>query len=482
MVYSDKIYDSVWCNFSTEEELQAILDEAQPPKLTNQNFKINTWNYTAKNVPRITAENLGHEWPDSTPFWWNIENSYKSAAKGFSEELVGKEVTRLCSYLNLRARPTFESVAIYTIDVNQYISHALQHQKGFLTDWDIPYQVKLTGQFVDMPDGRWHYVYIVDALRLNTALFSWNFLPKQFVEEQFIAEFMEFSGRKPTQKEIDDYKSSQTDFRFAFVREDLIGQLQHPEFFDIEYLKKFVGDESELTNRGWSDFLYKDYPYWLPANSITITYEEYGNKALNVSDIVLSLLPKSKRKEIEEARMSLAATFAHYPGWYKPAGEPAYLVRKQSRPTGELAQEIYKLVTGDRYGRYDYRKPLDCFRELIPGYQYPGFYQYEYAYYENAEKGLSYLYFLLPAYDLSHLKNTSYMAYFGDKYPRQRVTAYENGGNSEYMKEWADEVKSETEIEEDSGVASTGEDVVDRNILAGAGAVALGLIVLNKWI
>ena len=482
MVYSDKIYDSVWCNFSTEEELQAILDEAQPPKLTNQNFQINTWNYTAENVPRITAENLGHEWPDSTPFWWNIENSYKSAAKGFSEELVGKEVTRLCSYLNLRARPTFESVAIYTIDVNQYISHALQHQKGFLTDWDIPYQVQLTGQFVDMPDGRWHYVYIVDAIRLNTALFSWNFLPKQFVEEEFIAEFIDFSGRKPTQKEIDDYKSSQTDFRFAFVREDLIGQLQHPEFFDIEYLKQFVGSDFDISNQGFVDYLYKDYPYWLPAESITITYDEYGNKALNTDSVALELLPADKRKEIEDARMRLAATFAHYPGWYKPAGEPVYLVRKQSRTTGEWAQEIYKLVTGDRYGRYDYRKPLDCFRELIPGYQYPGFYQYEYAYYENAEKGLSYLYFLLPAYDLAQLKSISYMAYFGDKYPRQRVIAYENGGNSEDMKEWADEVKSETELEEDSGVASTGEDVVDRNLLAGAGAVALGLIVLNKWI
>lgn len=482
MIYSDKIYDSVWCNFSTEEELQAILDEAQPPKLTNQNFQINTWNYTAENVPRITAENLGHEWPDSTPFWWNIENSYKSAAKGFSEELVGKEVTRLCSYLNLRARPTFESVAIYTIDVNQYISHALQHQKGFLTDWDIPYQVQLTGQFVDMPDGRWHYVYIVDALRLNTALFSWNFLPKQFVEEEFIAEFMEFSGRKPTQKEIDDYKSSQTDFRFAFVREDLIGQLQHPEFFDIEYLKQFVGSDFDISNQGFVDYLYKDYPYWLPSESITITYDEYGNKALNTDSVALELLPDDKRKEIEDARMRLAATFAHYPGWYKPAGEPAYLVRKQSRTTGEWAQEIYKLVTGDQYGRYDYREPLDCFRELIPGYQYPGFYQYSYAYYENADKGLSYLYFLLPAYDLAHLKSISYMAYFGDKYPRQRVIAYENGGNSEDIKEWADEVKSETELEEDSGVASTGEDVVDRNILAGAGAVALGLIVLNKWI
>ena len=269
-------------------------------------------------------------------------------------QLVGKEVTRLCSYLNLRARPTFESVAIYTIDVNQYISHAYQHQQGFLTDWDIPYQVKLTGQFIDMPDGRWHYAYIVDSLRLNTALFSWNFLPKNYVEEQFIREWIDMYGKKPTQQQIDDYKNSQTDFRFAFVREDLIGQLEHPEFFDIEYLKKFVGDESELTNRGWSDCLYKDYPSWLPAKSITITYEEYGNKALNVSDTLLSLLPKSKRKEIEEARMSLAATFAHYPGWYKPAGEPAYLVRIQSKPIGVVAQEIYTLVTGDKYGRYDY--------------------------------------------------------------------------------------------------------------------------------
>ncbi len=482
MIYSDKIYDSVWCNFSNEAELQAILDEAQPPKLTNQNFKINTWNYTAKNVPRITAENLGHEWPDSTPFWWNIEQSYKNAAKGFSQELVGKEVTRLCSYLNLRARPTFESVAIYTIDVNQYISHALQHQKGFMSDWDIPYQVQLTGQFVDMPDGRWHYVYIVDSLRLNTALFSWNFLPKNFILEQFVDEFTELTGHAPTQQQIDDYKSTTTDFRFAFVREDLIGQLQHPEFFDIEYLKKFVGDESELTDRGWSDCLYKDYPSWLPAKSITITYEEYGNKALNVSDTLLSLLPKSKRKEIEEERMRLAATFAHYPGWYKPAGEPAYLVRIQSKPIGVVAQEIYTLVTGDKYGRYDYRERLDCFRELIPGYQYPGFYQYEYEYYENADKGLSYLYFLLPAYDLAHLKDESYIAYFGDKYPRQRVIAYENGGNSEDMKEWADEVKSETEVEEDTDIKNTEEEVVERNVLAGSAVFALGLIVLNKWI
>ena len=479
MIYSDKIYDSVWVDFYSEAELQALLDNATPPKLTNQNFTVNTWAYTAENVPRLTSENLAHEWPDSTPFWREIEQSYKNAAKGFSKELVGKEVTRLCTYLNLRARPTYESVSIYTIHANQYISHVYQHQKGFFTDWDVPYQIQLTGQFIDMPDGRWHYVFIKDELRLNTSLFSWNFLGKKYVEEEFIEEFKEIVGREPTEKEKEDQKNSRENFRFAFVREDLIGQLQHPEFFDIDYLKQFV-DESVLTDRGWIDCLFKDYPYWYPKKRITVTYDEYGDKALNIDNVTLALLPASKRKEIEEARMNLTATFAHYPGWWKPAGEPAYLLRVQKRTPGEEAQEIYKLVTGDKYGRYDYRERLDCFRELIPGYQYPGFYQYEYEYYENADKGLSYLYFLLPAYDLAHLKDESYIAYFGDKYPRQRVIAYENGGNSEDMKEWADEVKSETEVEEDTDIKNTEEEIVERNVLAGAGVVALGLLLLKN--
>ena len=96
MVYSDKIYDSVWCDFFSEKELQSLLASANPPKLTDQNFKINTWNYSAENVPHLTDDDLDHEWPDSTPFWKYIESSYKNAAKGFSKELVGKDVTRLC--------------------------------------------------------------------------------------------------------------------------------------------------------------------------------------------------------------------------------------------------------------------------------------------------------------------------------------------------------------------------------------------------
>ena len=57
MFYSDEIYNSVWCDFFNEKELQALLTSANPPKLTNQNFKINTWKYTAKNDPRLTPEN-----------------------------------------------------------------------------------------------------------------------------------------------------------------------------------------------------------------------------------------------------------------------------------------------------------------------------------------------------------------------------------------------------------------------------------------
>lgn len=179
---------------------------ANPPKLTNQNFKINTWNYSAENVPHLTDDDLDHEWPDSTPFWKYIESSYKNAAKGFSKELVGKDVTRLCSYLNLRARPTAESISIYTIHANQMISHMYNHQKGFASEWDVPYQIQLTGQFVDMPDGRWHYVFIKEELRLNTSLFSWRFLKRDFVENVFIKEFEDIVGRKPTSDEIEAQK------------------------------------------------------------------------------------------------------------------------------------------------------------------------------------------------------------------------------------------------------------------------------------
>ena len=480
MFYSDEIYNSVWCDFFNEKELQALLTSANPPKLTNQNFKINTWKYTAKNVPRLTAENLDHEWPDSTPFWKYIESSYKNAAKGFSQELVGKDVTRLCSYLNLRARPTSESVSIYTIHANQMISHMYNHQKGFASEWDVPYQIQLTGQFVDMPDGRWHYVFIKDELRLNTSLFSWRFLGKKFVEDEFIEYFKEMFGHEPTEDQIEAQKNSLENFYFAFVREDLIGKLIYPEFFDSEYLSQFI-DSSVLEDAGnWIDYLYKEYPYWERKDAIEITYDEYGAEILNIDDLALSLLPKSDRENIKSQRQSLAATFSHYPGYWKPAGEPAYLVRKQSRTRGDWAQEIFKIVTGNSYELLSYRERLDFFRELYPGYQYPGYYEYVFEYYENEDIGYSYLYNLLPAYDLKHLKNDSYIALFNEDNPRNRVNAYPNGGNPDFMEDWADEIKANMDIENGTSDHNPSTEVVEKNVLAGAGVLALGLLLLKN--
>ena len=90
MFYSDKIYNSdYWPPFIPKGvDIEAYM-KIRNIRITNQNFNINTWKYTAESVPRVTSENLSHEWPDSTPFWKYIEAAYKNAAKGFSEELQG---------------------------------------------------------------------------------------------------------------------------------------------------------------------------------------------------------------------------------------------------------------------------------------------------------------------------------------------------------------------------------------------------------
>lgn len=88
-----------------------------------------------------------------------------------------------------------------------------------------------------MPDGRWHYVFIKGELRRNTSLFSWKFLKRDFVEEEFIKNFKDFADREPTEDELEAERNSSVGFTFAFVREDLIGQLQYPLYFDPEYVK-----------------------------------------------------------------------------------------------------------------------------------------------------------------------------------------------------------------------------------------------------
>ena len=74
MFYSDKIYNSdYWPPFIPKGvDIEAYM-KIRNIRITNQNFNINTWKYTAESVPRVTSENLSHEWPDSTPFWKYIE-------------------------------------------------------------------------------------------------------------------------------------------------------------------------------------------------------------------------------------------------------------------------------------------------------------------------------------------------------------------------------------------------------------------------
>ena len=362
------------------------------------------------------------------------------------------------------------------------ISHLYNHQNGFETEWAVPYQIQLTGQFIDMPDGRWHYVFIKDELRLNTALFSWNFLGKNFVEEEFIEEFKDMMDREPTEEEIEDQKNSRENFRFAFVREDLIGQLAYPDYFDMAYLRKYIPSDI-LDNAGkWIDYLYSDYPYWERRESIEITYDEYGAEILNIDGLAFLLLPKKEKQEIQNQRDALRETFAHYRGdyglYWKPAGVPAYLVRKQSRTIGDFAQELFRDQTGS-YNLITYRKRLDFFRELYPGHQYPGFYEYEFEYYEYPEKGYSYLYNLLPVRDLKHLANDSYIALFNEDNPRNRVNAVPNNGETELLPDIADEIKADQDLDDGAG-KNPSVEVGERNVIAGAGVVALGILLLKN--
>ena len=94
------------------------------------------------------------------------------------------------------------------------------------------------------------------------------------MEEEYIKNFKDFADSEPTAEEIEAEKKSKENFYFAFVREDLIGKLIYPEFFDSEYLSQFI-DSSVLEDAGnWIDYLYKEYPYWERKDAIEITYDE----------------------------------------------------------------------------------------------------------------------------------------------------------------------------------------------------------------
>ena len=126
-----------------------------------------------------------------------------------------------------------------------------------------------------------------------------------------------------------------------------------------------------------------------------------------------------------------------------------------------------------------YPRHLDNFRPLYPTHLYPGFYEYEFEYYEYPEKGYSYFYNLLPARDLKHLANDSYIALFNADNPRNRVNAVPNNGDSELLPDIADEIKADQDLDDGAG-KNPSVEVGERNVIAGAGVVAIGILLLKN--
>ncbi|HJF43526.1 hypothetical protein [Coprobacter fastidiosus] len=158
-----------------------------------------------------TADNIGHELPYfNMPNWKSLNEQYKMAAKGASEELKGLKAKRLCSYLDIYARSSRQSVVILHADKNQLLKNLLEP----VEDKDIFFT--LTGLFVDMPEGRFHYVELNNVYKFNT-LDIWN--------------RYNIRGTYP-------YNNYSGGYKYGFVREDLI-KIQETEFsVSIEDVKK----------------------------------------------------------------------------------------------------------------------------------------------------------------------------------------------------------------------------------------------------
>lgn len=166
---------------------------------------------------RPTGDNLGHELPSfDLPNWVTLDNQYKTAAKGYSKELEGLKAKRLCSYLDFYARPSRQSIVIYHADKNKKVKDYLSAQKEEAITEDKNIFFQLTGDFVDMPDGRYHFVDLQGTYKYSTRDI-WN--------------RYHIRGTYP-------YEDVAGGFRFAFVREDLI-EIQEKVF---SVTKKVVKD------------------------------------------------------------------------------------------------------------------------------------------------------------------------------------------------------------------------------------------------
>lgn len=149
---------------------------------------------------RLSSKNLTSEYPDfSIEGMKELESSYRYAAKGFSEELANLKCSRLCTFTNVYTRPSSRSIIAVHIDRIMRLKTALDsyisYEGGLL-------HLTLTGHFVDMPDGRYHYVEIPTEYRNTTKPI-----------------YQKYKNIKKPQ----EVKTTLGDgFRFGFVREDLV--------------------------------------------------------------------------------------------------------------------------------------------------------------------------------------------------------------------------------------------------------------------
>ena len=149
---------------------------------------------------RLSSKNLTSEYPDfSIEGMKELENSYRYAAKGFSEELADLKCSRLCTFTNVYTRPSSRSIIAVHIDRIMRLKTALDSYISY-EGGKLP--LILTGHFVDMPDGRYHYVEIPTEYRNTTKPI-----------------YQKYKNIKKPQ----EVKTTLGDgFRFGFVREDLV--------------------------------------------------------------------------------------------------------------------------------------------------------------------------------------------------------------------------------------------------------------------
>lgn len=197
---------------------------------------------------RLSSKNLTSEYPDfSIEGMKELESSYRYAAKGFSEELANLKCYRLCTFTNVYTRPTSRSIIAVHIDRIMRLKTALDsyisYEGGLLP-------LTLTGHFVDMPDGRYHYVEIPTEYRNTTKKV-----------------YQKYKNIKKPQ----EVKTTLGDgFKFGFVREDLVKMpIKYKESFYINNKLKplpvfynYKYEYTEYKEKGYS-YLYMLTPRYI---------------------------------------------------------------------------------------------------------------------------------------------------------------------------------------------------------------------------